>query len=163
MRLVRFPALSLLFLFVLCGRIDSAGAQDRPPLIQKIEERLGIPLTMTQREALAAASRDLAQARRQAATEYVRDAAGLFGFGEDFIKEAMPAPGLPVSSVEANVARIAQERLAEELSWDQTKALEAAALKRRSAVLGAQALYASRVSGVTDIPSEEILGMLQAQ
>lgn len=164
MKTSRTLVATILSLVVFFGHTAILPAEgELPALVQKIETRLGISLTITQREEIAYVSREAWADIHLAAEEYVLDVAGLFGFGDDFMKEALPAHGLPLSSLERDVVRMAQDRLEEEFSWDQTKALEAAAAKRRASVKAVQAVYATRVSGITDIPSEEVLGMLSLQ
>ncbi len=160
-----FSFLVVMACFLQVGAAREEVAGKKPPLIEKIEEIKGIPLTLTQREAIAEAAQEMmrACARRQRALVAALKERGIIptpagealtpvdGLPFDFDKEALAVieahAAEPLEQLERDTIRY----LDEEKGRDLDRIREA---------------YAAALSGIVDLSGSlimEVLGPAEAQ
>lgn len=155
-----FSFLVVMTCFLQAAAAEEQAAEEKPPLIEKIEEIKGIPLTLTQREAVAEAAQEMirACARRQRALVAALKEHGIIptlaeealtpvdGLPFDFDKEALAVieahAAEPLEQLERDTIRHLDEEKGRDLDW-------------------IREAYAAALSGIVDLPGSLIMEVLE--
>ena len=136
---------------------------DRPPLVRFIEARLKIPLTLRQREAISSAARQAAQEVRDREEACVGRVLDHFGLPHVLSKSILPPEGLPDALTPQQLSEAVSSHLERELTEEESGYIETACRQRTEQVQQVRASYCERLSGITDLPSEELMTMIEME
>lgn len=154
------------------GVTGSAVAQNRAPaaqrqrpngagfnLIQKLEARLGAPLSAEQKRQIAEASRAAREALIPAQNRFVQRISQATGVSEALIGAMLPRIGQQNSS-DKNIIPKIEAILGRSLTAEQRAEIGRADREKKTAMLPVQDSFAQQLSLITGLPAQQIRAML---
>ncbi len=153
---------AFLVMMACCGQAAAAqerAVEQRPPLIVKIEELTGIPVTLTQREAIAEASQEMRRALRERQRAFVAELKKRGTIPTRAQEALTPVDGLPFDFDQDALAVIAEhaDEPPDQRERDTIRYLER---EKDEDLEGIRAQYATALSGITDLPAHLIRELL---
>gem|GEM_PF-3756459 len=151
----RLPRWTVLLLLVasLAGALPAGlAAEERSSLLERLEELIGIPLTLSQREAIAEASQEMIRALRERQRAFV---AGLKERGTiptAAEKALTPIDGLPFD-FDQDALAVIRAAAAEPLTRPQQDTILFLDAEKARGMERIREQYAVTLSGITDMPA----------
>jgi hypothetical protein len=130
------------------------------PLVQKIEAKLGKPLTAQQKQDMVLVLRQGINGLREAQLAFVQSLSGTTGLPVATIQEMMPRIGGDNTGLDKNIIPKIEARLGRRLTNSQLQSIREADNTKKAAMVPIQNNMAQGLSRITGLSADDIKAML---